>query len=78
MAPDAEPAAVDWVWVVEPPWFVWGLADAFFPCVFDVALRFEALLPDLAGLFAALRLAALLPEALLAALLDPLLEPEEA
>jgi hypothetical protein len=77
LAPDAEPAAVDWVWVDESPWFGWELADAFFPCVFDVALRFEALLPDLAGLFAALRLALLL-ELLWAALLDPLLEPAEA
>jgi hypothetical protein len=76
-APDAEPAAVDWVWVDEPLWLVWELAAAFFPWVFDVALRFEALLPDLGGLFAALRLALLL-ELLLAALLDPLLELAEA
>ena len=78
MAPDAEPAAVDWVWVEEPLWLVWELADAFFPWVFDVALRFEVLLPDLAGLFAAVRLAALLLEPLLVALLDPLREPAEA
>ena len=77
MALAAEPAAVDWVWVDEPLWLVWELADAFFPWVFDVALRSEALLPDWAGLFAALRLA-LLPELLWAALLEPLLEPAEA
>ena len=75
---DAEPAAVDWVWPDEVFCCAWELAAAFLPCVLDVALRLEALLPGLAGLFAALRLAALLPEALLAALLDPLLEPEEA
>lgn len=76
MAPDAEPAAVDWVWVDEPFWLVWEPADAFFPWVFDVALPFE-LLPGLAGLFAALLLALLL-ELLLASLLDPLLELVEA
>ena len=78
LALDAEPAAVDWVWLDEVFCCDWALAAAFLPCVLDVALRLEALLPGLAGLFAALRLAALLPEALLAALLDPLLEPEEA
>ena len=61
----------------EPLWLVWELADALFPWVFDVALRFEVLLPDLAGLFGALLLALLL-ELLLAALLDPLLELAEA
>jgi hypothetical protein len=78
LALDADPAAVDWVWVDEPLWLVWELADAFFPWVFEVALLFEALLPGLAGLFAALRLALPLLELLLAALLDPLLEPAEA
>jgi hypothetical protein len=77
LALDAEPAAVDWVWVDEPVWFAWELAAAFFAWVFDVALRFALLLPALTGLFAALRLALLL-ELLLAALLDPLLEPAEA
>jgi hypothetical protein len=78
LALDAEPAAVDWVWLDEVFCCDWALAAAFLPCVLDVALRFEVLLPDLAGLFAALRLAALLLEPLLVALLDPLREPAEA
>jgi hypothetical protein len=78
LALDAEPAAVDWVWLDEVFCFAWELAAALLPCVWDVALPVAALLPGLAGLFAALRLAALLPEPLLAALLDPLREPAEA
>jgi hypothetical protein len=72
---DAE-LAVDWVWVDEALCFVWELAAAFLPCVLDVEVRFELLLPDLPEFLAGLRLALLL-ELLLAAPLDPLWDPAE-
>jgi hypothetical protein len=69
---------VDCVWVDdELLGFVWELAAAFLPCVFDVAVRFEALLPDLPDDLAVVRLA-LLFELLLAEPLDPLLDPDDA
>jgi hypothetical protein len=79
LALDAEPAAMDWVWLAGVFRCAWELAAAFLPCVLDVALPLGVLLPDLAGLFAALRLAALpLLELLWAEPLDPPLEPAEA
>jgi hypothetical protein len=68
--------AVDWVWVDEPLCFAWEVAAAFLPWVLDVAPRLEALLPELAGLFAALRLAVLLLELPWAGL--PVLDPADA
>jgi hypothetical protein len=76
LAFDAE-LPVDCVWVDdELPGFVWELAAAFLPCAFDVAVRFEALVPDLPDDLAAVRLA-LLFELLLAEPLDPLLDPDD-
>jgi hypothetical protein len=74
---DAE-LAVDCVWLDdELPGFVWELAAAFLPCVFDVAVRFEVPLPDLPDDLAAVPLA--LPfELLVVEPLDPLLDPDDA
>jgi hypothetical protein len=77
LALDVEPVAVAWVWVDEAFCFVWEFAAAFFPDGLDVVLLFAAPLPDLAGLFAAPRLA-VLAELFVAAPLDPLLDPAEA
>jgi hypothetical protein len=69
---------VDCVWVDdELAAFVWELAAEFLPCVFDVAVRFAALLPDLADDLPAVRLA-LLFEAPLEEPVDPLLDPDDA
>jgi hypothetical protein len=76
----AGPAAVGCAWLDEFFWFACELAAAFLPCVLDVALAFEVLLPDLPGFLGALRLAAvlLLLEVLWVEPLARPLEPAEA
>jgi hypothetical protein len=72
---DAE-LPVDCVWVDDVLLgFVWEPAATFLPCVFDVVVRFEALLPDLPDDLAAVRLE-LLFELLLEEPVDPLLDPD--
>lgn len=69
---------VDCVWVDEALFgFVCELPAAFLPCVFDVVVRFVALLPDLPDDLATVRLA-LLFELLPEEPLEPLLDADAA
>jgi hypothetical protein len=69
---------VDCVWLDEELLcFVWELAAAFLPCVADVAVRFEALLPALPDDLAAVRLALLLELLLEEPLEPPLLDSDD-